>query len=307
MATPTHQQVHIDRALTNISIAYTAQGVIGQGVFPGVPVNNISDKYFVYDKADWLRREVAVRAPGGRAVRGGYRISTGTYTAIERAIAQGVPDETRDNADAPLQPLRDATMWVTDQLMLEVESNVAADVFGTGWASSATPSPTWDNDSSEPLDDVQTANNTIVTAIGREPNTGVLGRGLWRHLLNHPDIVDRIKYSAGPNSPATVTLKAVAALFGLDKLLVGAAVENTTEEGTTASMSFIWGNHMFVGFVAASPSLLTPSAGYVFTYQQRQISRFREEQERQDVVEGRMSWDVKLTATDAGYLIKSAA
>lgn len=304
---PTYQQVHIDQPLTNISIAYTPGLFIGPGVFPLVPVQKITDKYFVYTKADWLRREADIRAPGARAARGDYGLTTSQYTCIERAIAKGVPDEIVANADQPLRPLEDATTWCTTQLMLEMESDVQADAFGTGWSTSATPSTLWSNATSTPIEDVETATNSVVSTIGREANKGIVGRGLWRYLKNHPDILDRIKFSAGPNSPAIATVQAVSALFGLDQLLVGTAINDTADEGATSSLSYVWGLHMLVAYVSARPSLLDPSAGYVFTYQNRQVSRFREDQERQDVIETRQSWDVKIVASDAGYLIKSAA
>lgn len=304
---PTSQQVHIDQPLTNISIAYTPGDFIAPMVFPLVPVQKQSDKYFIYTKADWMRREAGVRAPGTRARRGDYGLSTAQYVCVERAIAKGVPDEVQQNADAPLRPLEDASRWCTNQLLLETESTVAADVFGATWSSSATPSPLWSNDTSTPLADVETARDTVVKAIGREANTAVVGRGLWRYLKQHPDIVERIKYTAGPTSPAIVTVQAVAALFELNKLLIGIAINDTAAEGATSTLAYIWGNHMFVGYISSGPSLLEPSAGYVFTWQNRQASRFREDQERQDVVEVRMSWDDKVVATDAGYLVKSAA
>ncbi len=304
---PTYQQVHIDVALTNVSIAYQPTGFIAQQVFPGIPVQKLSDRYFVYTKADWLRREADVRAPGARAARGDYGLTTSTYFCVEYAIAKGVPDEITENSDAPLKPLEDATKWATQQLMLQVESKVAAKAFGTGWASSATPSVLWSNDTSDPIGDMQTGMNTVVQAIGQEANKGVVGRGLWRYLMNHPDVVDRIKYSAGPNSPAVVSLKAVAAIAGLDEILVGNMINDTGAEGAASSISYIWGNHMLLAYVTSGASLLAPSAGYVFLYRNREVSRFREEQERQDVIEARSSWTTVLTATDSGYLIKSAA
>ena len=64
MSKPTYQQVHTDTALTNISIAYRNTEFIATQLFPMVPVNKISGKYYIYTKADWLRREADVRAPG---------------------------------------------------------------------------------------------------------------------------------------------------------------------------------------------------------------------------------------------------
>jgi len=307
MAKPTYAQVHIDQPLTNISIAYRPSKFIAEQVFPRVPVTKISDKFFVYTKADWLRREAEPRAMGTRASRGDYGLTTDSYVCTEKAIAKGVPDEIVDNADNPLRPAQDATNYVTSQILLELESEVAGNAFGAGWSSSATPSPTWDNATSTPIEDVATAVNTVISNIGNMPNVGVMGQGLWRFTSQHPDIIDRIKYSAGPTSPAVVTLQAVAALFGLDRLLIGITIEDTAAEGASSSLAYVWGNHLLVAYVTAQPSLLEPTAGYVFTYKNRVINRYREEQEHQDVVEAVQSWDTKLTATDAAYLIKNAS
>lgn len=307
MAKPTYQQVHTDVPLTNISIAYTPGEFIAPNVFPMVPVQKISNKYFTYTKADWLRREAATRAPGTRSARGDYGLSTSNYVCVEFGMAKGVPDEIVDNADDPLKPLVEATNWVTNQIMLEQEANVAGIAFGTGWSTSATPGVLWSNDTSDPLGDLETGMNTVVGTIGKNANTGVIGRGLWRYLKNHPDIVDRIKYGAGPGNPAVVTTQAIAALVGLESIQVGLAIADSGLEGGTSSVAYIWGNHFLLEFVPSGPSLMTPSAGYLFTYQNRVVSRFREEQERQDVVEAIQSWVAVQTATDAAYFIKSAA
>lgn len=305
MTKPIYQQYHIDVPLTNISVAYNPDTYIATGIFPNVPVQRITDKYFIFSKGDWLRREAKPRGPGSRAVRGGYSLSTGQYTCIEYAFATPVTDEQVRNSDNPLNPLSDGTKFVTRQLMAEMESLVAADAFGTGWSSSATPGVTWDNPSSTPIEDVEVGFETIVAAIGAMPTTGVVGYNVLSDLKNHPDIVDRIKGAAGPQSPAITSLNAIAALFGLDKILVGTQIENTAAEGVADSVSFIWGKHMLLAYVSGGASLASPNAGYVMTYQNRVVERYREDQEKQDVIAGYQSFDVKLTATDAGYLLKS--
>ena len=47
MAQPTPQDVHIDAALSNISIAYKPVGMVADMVFPSVPVDKQSDYYYV--------------------------------------------------------------------------------------------------------------------------------------------------------------------------------------------------------------------------------------------------------------------
>jgi hypothetical protein len=229
------------------------------------------------------------------------------YVCVEKALSKVVPDEVVDNSDSPLQPLVTATNYVSDQLLKSAEIDVLGLVFGTGWSSSATPGTLWSSDASDPVGDVETAKNAVAKLIGREPNVGVIGRGLWRYLKQHPDILDRMKYTGTDANPAAISTNAIAGLFELDKFLVARSLRDTGPEGGTASLDFIGGNHMWLGFVPSGAALEIPAAGYTFTYLGRQVNRFRDEEAHSTIIECRMSWDAKVTATDAGYLIKSAA
>jgi hypothetical protein len=202
--------------------------------------------------------------------------------------------------------LEDGTKFVTRQLLSEVESQTAAIALGTSiWTGSATPAITWNNPTSTPIEDVETGFESIVSTIGVMPGQAVLGYNVWSDLKHHPDIVSRITGAAGPESPAIVNQKALAGLFGVDKLLIGVQIENTGAEGAADTMAFIWGKHLLLAYVTPSPALMEPTAGYIFTYQDRRIERFREDQEKQDVVSGYWSFDVQQTAPDAGYIFRS--
>ena len=301
MARPTSRDVHIDAALSNISIAYKNETYIWDQVFPIVPVEKRSDEYFVYPKAYWFADEAQQRSPGTRAARGGYTVSSCTYTTQEYAIGKAVPDEVRDNADDPIKPEIESVEYVTDKILLRLERDVAGNVFGDHWSGSATPSPTWDDDTSDPLRDVQDAISTFIATIGRKPNVGVMGYQVLSDLKLHPDILDRIKYT----ERGIVTEALLASLFGLDKLLVGTAIYNSAAEEVTAVLAYIWGKDFWLGYVPPSPGLMIPAAGYVFEWQARQVERFREDQEKQDIFTASMNWDVELTAADAGYKLVS--
>ncbi|MHA2063205.1 MAG: hypothetical protein ACXABY_02370 [Candidatus Thorarchaeota archaeon] len=308
MPSPTAQQSHIDRALTNVSISYSNAAYIWDQILPNVPVAKQTNLFFTFPKAAWFRDETAVRAPGARARRADYTLSTDNYVCIEKALAKQVPDEVIKNSDDPLKPLVRATQYVTDQIFKAIEKDVTDLIFAdSAWSASATPDPTWDNDASDPLTDVETGMFTVAQSIGREPNVGVMGRGLWRYLKNHPDIIDRLKYGQTPGSPAMVSIAGVADLFGLEKVLISRSLIDSGVEGAAESLGFIGGNHLALLYVPSSPALDEPAAGYTFVWQSREVNRYREDQEHADVVEARMSWDQKITASDAGYLIKSAA
>ena len=308
MPEPTARQSHIDRALTNVSIAYKNAAFVWPEVFPRVQVQKQSDLYFNFTKGYWFRLDTGPRAPGARAPRGGYALTTSQYLCLERAIAHQVHDEVIENSDDPLTPLVRSTEYVSTQIQSAIENDVLDLVFGNSvWSSSATPSVLWSNDASDPWGDIETGMNTVATAIGREPNTAVIGRGLWRYLKNHPDVIDRIKGGATAGAPAKATAELIAGVAGLERLLVASSVEDTSTEPAAATMAYLGGLHMALLYVPTGAALDTPSSGYTFMWKNVEISRFREEQERSDVIEARCSWDAKVTASDAGYLIKSAA
>lgn len=308
MPSPTANQVHIDNALTGISVAYRNSNYIGDKIFPKVPVVYQSNKYFVFTKADWYRDEAAVRAPGTRAARVDYTIGTANYLCTEWAAAKSVPDEVVMNADTPLRPLAEATEYVTEKLMLRKEKDVADSVFVNNvWSGSATPAVVWSNDTSDPIGDVNAAVDSIVQAIGRKPTKAVIGRGAWRHLIKHPDILDRIRGGATAGQPAIVNTNLLAQLFELEEILIGDAVIDSALEGQTANRGYVWGSSMWLGYVSPTPALMVPSAGYIFQWKDRQVFSFREDQEFAQVLSCLENWDTKVVAADAGYYLKQVA
>jgi hypothetical protein len=288
--------------MTNISIAYRNETYIAPQVFPVVPVQNQSDKYFIFSKSDWFRNEAGMRAPATVGPIVEYSLTSGIYAAQPISAGKWVPDEVVDNADAPLRPRQEATEFATDKVQLYAEVEVAGNVFGNSvWSGSSTPSTLWDDNASNPLEDVETARESVAKTIGREPNVMVIGREVWTDLRHHPDLLDRIKYTA----TGIMTPQLLGQLFEVEKLLIGNAVYDTGEEGGTASYGFVWGKHAFVGYVSPRPGLMTPSAGYLFTWKNRQVERVRDPLRKADLVRVEWHYDDKVTASDAGYLLKS--
>ena len=66
MSLPTGSDVHVDVPLTNISLAYmqSEENFISTKVFPFIPTAKQSNKYYIYDRADFNRDQAAVRGPG---------------------------------------------------------------------------------------------------------------------------------------------------------------------------------------------------------------------------------------------------
>jgi hypothetical protein len=318
MAQPTQSAVHaVDVPLTNISTAYiqSETNFIASKVFPIVPVLKQSNKYYTYDKNSWFRDEAAQRADSTESVGSGYGLSTATYSCDVFAIHKDIGVQARNNADAGINLDRDATMFVTQRLLLRREIQWAADYFANSiWGTSTTPAALWSAyTTSDPISDVETGKSTILAATGFLPNTLVLGYDTFRYLRHHPDIIDRIKYTTNVLD-RNVTETNLANLFEVANVYVARSVKATNVEGETAAYAMVHGKHALLCYVAPNPGLLTPSAGYIFSWggvagdmpgAQIGITRFNMPAIKSDRVEGEIAFDDKLVATDLGYFFNS--
>jgi hypothetical protein len=318
MPQPTSSQVHVDAILTNISVAYLqrAENFIADKVFPVVPVDKQSDKYFVYSKNDWLRDEARVRTDGTESVGSGYNITTDNYYADVYAIHKDIGDQTRANADAPINVDREAAEFVTHRLLTRREiqfvndfmttNKWSVDVTGVSGSPSTGQTRQWnDYTNSDPIEDIEAGKASILSTTGLEANTLVLGYDVFRALKNHPDLVDRIKYT----SSQTITEDMLARMFDIERVLVSKSVKATNAEGATAAYSFTTGKTALLAHVAPSPGILTPSAGYTFSWTGVSqgmgltigTSSFRLESLRATRVEAELAFDNKVVAADLGY------
>ena len=275
---PYLSQVHVDRPLTNMSVAYIQDesAFIASKVFPVVPVDKKSDRYFVYLKEDWFRDDAQLRAPATESAGGGYDLdNTPSYTCLVYAYHKDIDEQEEANADIPLNMERDATRFVTRKLLLRQEVQWVTDFFTTGvWTGSSTgtdivPSPTWDDPSSTPIEDVQAQQLAILQGTGFEANKFVMGFAVYQKLIRHPDIIDLIKYGAGPGNPAIANEAALAKIFSVDEVIVSKSVKNTAAKtpGTTAFTGALTaGKNALLAYVNPAPGIMQPSSGYIFMW-----------------------------------------
>lgn len=323
MPKPSPRDVHVNAPLTNISIAYiqNAQNFIADRVFPMIPVQKQSDRYFEYTRDDWFRIEAQLRGPATESAGSGFNVdNTPTYFADVFAVHKDVDDQTRANADAPIVLDRDATEYVTQQLLLKREKTWATTNFTTGvWGTDLTgvaAAPAagqflqWNDAASTPVEDITNEGVNIASLTGFRPNVLVLSPRVFNTLKNHPDILDRIKYT----QRGVVTADILAGLFEVDRVLVPWGVENLAAEGLAGDFNFIFGKHALLVYSNPRPSILQPSAGYTFTWSGllgagaagNRVKSFRMEHLSADRIEGEMAYDQKVVAADLGTFFSNA-
>jgi hypothetical protein len=312
MPNPTSFDVHVDAILTNMSVAYMqeADAFVASRAFPQVQVQKQSDRYFVYDQADFFRDQVQRRADGTQSAGTGYSLSTASYSAEVYALHKDIGDQTRANADDPLDMDMDATRFLTQQMLIRQEVEWASTAFNTGiWQTDSTPGVLWDAANSTPIANVETAKNTVLTNTGYVPNTVIMSYKVFSALMDNADIVDRIKYT----SVESVSEDLLARLFNVDRVLIMAGTYNTAANGATAAYSQIGDKDVLVCYTPANPGLMQPSAGYTMVWNgvssgmgtSSAISRFRLEAEKADRIEIEAAWDTKIVSSALGYFLSN--
>src|SRR5437667_2286110 len=118
----TANQVHVDAALGNISVAYTNPDyVFQQEVFPVVPVDKQSDVYFKFSKQHFRAYPDAKR-PGGDVNEIPIDLdSRGNYFCDGHALDYPQPDEIVSNADPGADIDIETTLKVTEAIRLNEE------------------------------------------------------------------------------------------------------------------------------------------------------------------------------------------
>ena len=328
---PSRSDVHINRPLGNVSVAYMQDATVfvADRVFPNIPVAKQSDSYFEYPRGDWNLDEMAERAPATESAGGTYGVTTSSYSAKVRAFHRDVPDQVRDNSDDPISLDAEATRFVTHKALINRERNWATTFFTGGvWtfeADGVASSPTspgsfdptnasnndklqWNDPASTPIEDVRQGKRFVLESTGFMPNKLTLGRAVFDTLLDHPDIVGRVDRGQ-TSGPAIATRQALAALFEVEEVLVMDAIYNQAKKGQTAVHRFIAGKHALLSYAPATAGLMTPSAGYTFSWTGytgasgvgTRIFTFRMQHLRADRVEIEAAYDMKKVAADLGY------
>jgi hypothetical protein len=331
---PEGRSLHINAPLGNISVAYmqaVAENTIANQVFPQVPVQRQGDLYWKYNKGDWYRTAAGLRAPATESPGGGWQVSTDQYFAHVYAVHKDVDDQTRANADNVFNLDRDATLWVTQNLLIKRDQIWVTNYMTTGvWiggtgigggangadltgaaAAGSNQVVQWDRAGSDPIGDIMTQHIGMARATGFRPNVLVIGPAVLQALLQNASILERIKYTA-PGG-AFINQQLLAQVFGVDRVVVTWAIQNTGALGAADNFSFMNNKTALLVYAAPNPGLMQPSGGYIFSWAGflgggafgTRIKRFRMEHIESDRIEGEMAFDMKVVSPDVGVFFNS--
>ncbi|MBN1515521.1 hypothetical protein JXA32_03020 [Candidatus Sumerlaeota bacterium] len=303
---PEVSDVHVDSALTNVSVQYGRNEFLSNLLFPVVPVAKQSDKYFVLDEErEGLRQSDDRRAAGAEALEADFGASTDTYFCEDHALQAIVADEERANADPAIQADIDKVEFLSGKILLNKEIALAS-ALSSGVSNSQTVSNKWDDyTNGDPVGDVSASIQKVIDAVQAVPNVLVIDYSVYLALKDHPDLVDRVQFQSGGEA-SVVTREALAQVFGLERVLIGRSFKNTAARGQTASVSAVWSDTAYVAYVPERPGLRRLALGYTFAWtnggaatEGRMVEQWRNDARRGDQVRVSFYYDQKLVAAGA--------
>ena len=154
-------------------------------------------------------------------------------------------------------------------LLLDYESRVSAlATAAANVGTYSTPASHWgDPDNSTPLYDLENAIQAVKDATGYRPNKAVIGGRVMSKLRVNAQLRDLLY----PHGGGLVTEQQLAQILQLEKVLVGDAMYNDTQDDVAASASWapveFWGANVLLYYAPNRPVIFEPSFGYSFRWQ----------------------------------------
>ncbi|MGE5570117.1 MAG: hypothetical protein ACM3S5_13865 [Rhodospirillales bacterium] len=306
--------IHIDKALTDFSVAYSNGVYVAERVAPVVLVDYQTDKYFVHGK-NRFKVMNDMRAPGTPANPSHWELSNDSYYCQGHALKDSVAPEDAKNADPGLDLATDTTEVLTDQVLLNQEVSLVATLEAgmTGNSLADQSSQKWDNDANDPIAIIDAEKPEVAKRIGRMPNILVLSAPLLTAFGKNAKVRGRI--TGAPDLPsAGVTPQQLASLLQLDEVIIASAVKDTAADGQAASLDFVWGKNALLAYrppsagrkiVALTVTFVWRNAGQTLGGQNvggQFVRRWFDQNAIADMVEVHKYYDQKIVDAGAGCL-----
>ncbi len=295
----------VDPVLTQIARGYQNADFIAESLFPIAPVPKESVKVPQFGKEAFriYNTERAIRARSNRLTPEG--ITTVTQTLEEHDIEYPIDYREADEAADILNLEQDATETVQSLIQLRREkqaADLAQDVNNYPSGNKITLSGTsqfTDKSNSDPIGVMKDGKSAIRSKIGRYPNMMVIGAASYEALQDHPQLIERIKYSMR----GVLTVQLMQEIFDIPNIRIGMAVYADENDNFVD----LWQDNIILAYVpqaSGERSYKRPSYGY--TLRKRGwplVDRYEESGGKITLIRSTDIFKVALMGAEAGYLI----
>ena len=291
-----------------------ATGLIAEQVLPMLRVNRKAATFSKITRESLMKLAETKRTTGTNYNRIDTESEDDTYACEEHGLEDVLGDDERslymNDYDAEVAAVQHIRLKILLAQEIRVRTLVLNTTTWTGAALytdiSAAP---WDAAASDAIGHVRAAKEKVRTGCGMPANSLIIGASTMNNLLANTAILGRFP---GVSVLTEEMLKrAMASIFGLERLIVGGQSYDSAAEGQTFTGADIWADDYAMVARLASPndSIKTPCIGRSFLWtedspQSPIVEQYREEQTRGDVFRCRHSVDEKIIDPYFGHLLK---
>lgn len=309
MGLSTGRDLHIDQNLTQIALNYRPGTVIVDMIAPIVTVQKATDIYPIYNRAEILALEEALRSPGTEAKKVTRSVSSSQYAVKNYALGYDVTVEDRANVDAAYEAelFGSAAQYLVWKLSSAWEKRVLDQVGSASNVSTGfLPASAWDG-AGDPFSQCTKIIEQIQGTTGIRPNSILMGWRAWNFMRRNVNM--RNLLNGTNNGGGLVTRETVAGLLEVDKFLVTNAFFNTANEAQAEALTSPFHDKVLIYYAPPSPSRDTPSFMYSFRQEVPGVPSMVAERHPYDsrrkveTVEVGYYQDEKITGSDYGALL----
>lgn len=314
--------------LTNMSVAHFQPDdwFVSPFIFPIVPVQLSTSYYWIFDKGDLARDNVARKPQFGKVAPMTFGSKQELYHCEVDQVIVGLDqistqDYSRARTPGIADPRRAKVRIATEQLKLHADRIFAEGYFKPGIWTNEYTGVTGAAPTGKQFYKFNDANFDAVTFFGnirtemmqngrRRPNVLALGVEAYEGLKSNPEILERVKYSGSTANPATINTNVLAQLLEIDRVVVMNSTYNAGKLGET-DMQFICDSKgALFCYAAPNPAIDEASAGYTFAWdmlgngQYVAFDQFEGEPgTHTEYIEGLMSSTPKKICDELGYFM----
>lgn len=293
-----------DKLLSDVSVKYSPSGMIHAEAAPMVNVKRDKDSYRVYDR-NWRIPET-IRADKGLARQHEWDISTSSYNLENHALKDYVTQDEKDNFDE-IDYRADTVVELTEKIAMRKEKSLATLCavanFSNGVSLAATALWSLDTTVSNPIPMFDTGCSVVMQNSGVKPNWAIVPRDSYVAAKNHGQVLERVKYTSREMSEGIL-----AALLGVEKLLVPHQNEDTSAKGIASALSPIFTNDfVLLGYSPARASVKSVSTFLMFQKSKPPVRTWiDDEREGAEAIEVSYKYQFKVVASLTAYYINNA-
>jgi len=308
-----------------------SQGYIGYQVLLPYGSDKKSGQALRVPKESILKKNtLRPRAPGTGYQQASADLEQFTFNCLNYGIEFAVDDEIQSNYNDAMDAMDFAAKHCVRTIMDDAELRIANLLTnGTTWTGGSlttaisTAWTTWAT--AVPITDVEGAIAKVYANSGMSADTVVMSWKAFRNARQCDQVLDRIKYQGNVDARAeNISPSALAAAFGVARVLVSGMPKNTADEGQTPAISSIWGNGNVMVCKTARDimSLLEPCVGRSIIWREAPATHqatnspagiggdvriYRDESRSSDVVRVNHYPDEQVFDTACGHLLTGAA